>query len=232
MEKKEVTNNQSEQLENNSFINLAKEVYNIATKNEEEIITLPKKRNIFKFKSDEVQECNNNKLDDDIEQFIKTNFNEDEEVSFSTIWKYCQFLRWVEKTCFYHNDLTKSIVCDSPMYSDDGEKDKRILVIQTSDVIIRLELEIAKSNSSILDLDSIDKIFNRIMTIEVKRKYGKLMSNKFIVIDARTTIRDSSDEYLLKTINKIVKDGIETQFRSILQFIKTREFLEEFKFKE
>jgi hypothetical protein len=120
------------------------------------------------------------------------------------------------------------------MYSNNGETDKRVLVIQTTDVIIRLEMEIAKSSSvsSILDLDSVDRIFNNILIIEVKRKYGKLMNNKFVVIDARTTIRDSSDEYLLRTVNKIVKDGLETQFRSILQFISTKEFLEDFKFKE
>lgn len=249
-QKKEVTKNESEQLENNSFINLAKRTYDIAmtgiriigqdelnqTNLKYPIGYLYQKKPLFKKKksTEEQSYTNLDVLNNDVEQFIKSTFNDQEEVSFSTLWRYCQFLRWVEKTCFYHNDLTKSIVCDSPMYSNNGETDKRVLVIQTTDVIIRLEMEIAKSSSvsSILDLDSVDRIFNNILIIEVKRKYGKLMNNKFVVIDARTTIRDSSDEYLLRTVNKIVKDGLETQFRSILQFISTKEFLEDFKFKE
>lgn len=237
MEKREVTKIQSDELNNNRFIQYAMKAYNIATSSEPpfalEDLAVKSYYWNWKFpfihkKIDHTIYTNKDKLQDEIITFIRANIRDTENLPFSIIWKYCQFIRWVEKTCFYHNDLTKSIICDSAMYSDDGDTNKRVLIFQTNDVVITLNLE--KQSVSVLDLESDNNIFNNILTIDIKRKYGKMSANKYVVVDSKTNIRDNSDNYLLNTINIIIKEGIIDQYKSIINFILSREFLQDFKY--
>lgn len=156
--------------------------------------------------------------------------DEEKQLNFFGIWNYCQFVRWAEKTCFYHNDLTRAIIVDSPIYTETDENgtQKRILIIQNQDTIIKLELQLIKNSGSILDLNSIDNIYKKIIILDIKRSYGKLMNNKLIVVNGETAIRDNSDKYLILTVKQIIIKMIKDHFIELLKFIGTGEFLKDF----
>lgn len=238
----EVKNNLEESLEDNVFINWAIKSYN--TSNNNEAISEIKKishywNGKFPFRHKKVDKEIITTMDivnSDIKTFLSEQLEKEDSISFSILWKYCQFIRWVEKTCFYKNDLTKTVICDSPMYSDGTEEDERKLIIQSSDVIIKLSLKKTRNDQtpSILDINDTNaySIYFKIINIDIKRKYGKMLNNKFTVVDGQTTIRDNSDEYLIRTVNKIVKDSIINHFLSIMSFIQNKLYLDDFVIKE
>lgn len=239
----EVKNNLEESLDDNIFINWAIRSYN--TSNNNTIISETNKvshywNKKFPFRHKHIDKeivTDMDILNDSIKKELIDSLNKEDSISFTVLWKYCQFIRWVEKTCFYHNDLTKTIICDSPMYSGDNSEDERVLIIQSSDVIIKLSLKKTRneqSKGSILDLNDSEYIslYFKVINIDIKRKYGKMLNNKFTVIDGQTSIRDNSDEYLIRTVNKIVKDSIINHFLSIMNFIQNKLYLDDFAIKE
>ena len=238
----EVKNNLEESLEDNVFINWAIKSYN--TSNNNEVVSETKKVSHYwngKFpflhkKVDKEIVTTMDIVNSDIKTFLSEQLEKEDNISFSILWKYCQFIRWVEKTCFYKNDLTKTVICDSPMYSDGTSEDERKLIIQSSDVIIKLSLKKTRNDQSpsILDINNTNaySIYFKIINIDIKRKYGKMLNNKFTVVDGQTTIRDNSDEYLIRTVNKIVKDSIINHFLSIMSFIQNKLYLDDFVIKD
>jgi hypothetical protein len=119
------------------------------------------------------------------------------------------------------------------MYSSSEDDFEGKLIFQSSDITITLSMKKVRIiKASIFDLDTGDSPFSNIIEIDIKRNYGKMLANKFIVVDGNTKINDSSDQYLLRTVNRIVQDNIALQFKSIINDIVNNTYLEDFKFRE
>ena len=242
MERKIIKINESENLDGNRFVKFAISAYDIGQfggmgivreLNSKTKIHIDKKFPFIHFVKEKQYVTKLDEFNNDIDSYIKNIIYENPEVSFRLLMKYCQFLRWVEKSCFYHNDITKSIICDSSMYSNSEDDFEGKLIFQSSDITITLSMKKVRIiKASIFDLDTGDSPFSNIIEIDIKRNYGKMLANKFIVVDGNTKINDSSDQYLLRTVNRIVQDNIALQFKSIINDIVNNTYLEDFKFRE
>src|SRR5574344_1428899 len=47
-------------------------------------------------------------------------------LKFETIWQFCQFVKYAEKTKFYHNDINQNLYVDSDLY----DMDSRVFIIK------------------------------------------------------------------------------------------------------
>ena len=153
----------------------------------------------------------------EIEKFIDNLSNKD-SIEFDTLWDYAQLLRWAEKVIFYKNDIINYIYSDSEMNS----LDKRKFLIQNDEYMMIFSLE--KQEISIFDTYT-DKEFVEVIKIEIRRKFGKELSNTFVIINRDVKFEDDSDLYLINTINLLLKKSIINSFQEIVDIIDSEKFL-------
>lgn len=114
----------------------------------------------------------------------------DEFISFGSLWQFCQFVRYVEKVIFYKNDLDCGFYVDSELY-DLNERQFRVNKDSKVDIYFKLEKTKDKINNQEF----------KVITLNIKRMYGKKMVNVFTIVNEDVKLSDSSDLYLINTIN-------------------------------
>lgn len=128
---------------------------------------------------------------------------------------FCDFVRVAEKVIFYKNDKESSIIVDSQI-----EDDEKKLVIQNQDWFIKILVQTVDGfvPTTILDHGS-----NYILNLHVERKYGKGMENNFVVVNGETKYNDSSDLYLINSVNMILKVYIKEFFDKAVRVLVDKE---------
>lgn len=227
-------------LKDNTFITLATKLYDLKIMHEIEdpdLVTYTYKKTGL-FKTEKVKHYEpEDVLRKQIRNFISDNLHEENDtpLAFRTIWEFCDFVRWAEKTIFYHNDLANRVIVDSAMGAGIINDDPKVVVFQpvlSQDVNIKLELRKMKVNrQSVLDLDNVEYTseYSKIINIEVSRHYGKNLKSKYVVVDENVNYKDLSDIYLMNTLNRIIKECIITVFREIIFEIENGSIFEDFK---
>lgn len=141
------------------------------------------------------------------DQFIKEECQIEDMLTFSSIWQFCQFVRYAEKTIFYPNKLENDFYVDSDML----ELQSRKLSIKLYDTDIKLDLEKIS--------DNISKHEFKTIKLNINRLYGKKMTNMFTIVDEDVKCYDSSDTYLINTVNKLLYDNMILTLVAILQHL-------------
>ena len=100
--------------------------------------------------------------------------------------------------------------------------DKRKFLIQNDEYMMIFSLE--KQEISIFDTYT-DKEFVEVIKIEIRRKFGKELSNTFVIINRDVKFEDDSDLYLINTINLLLKKSIINSFQEIVDIIDNEKFL-------
>ena len=177
-------------------------------KNNQEKIRSTKRVKVDVYTPAKIQAAN-----DIIDEISKLN-----SIPFDDLWDYAQLLRWAEKVLFYKNDIVNYIYSDSELHSDEN----RNFMIQTDDYIIIFNLE--KQEVSVLDTFSNNEFID-VIKIEIRRKFGKELTNTFIIIDRNVKYEDDSDLYLINTINLLLREAIVTSFTQIKDMIINKSFI-------
>lgn len=133
--------------------------------------------------------------------------NASKSVNFITLWQFCQFVRFAEKTLFYHNDIDTSFYIDSEM----NDLSMRSFKITDSDNKTDIFCSLERKKESISD-----KTFS-IMKLTIKRNYGKQMTNEFIIVDDFVKAKDDSDKMLIENVYFIIYKNMKECFKNIIQ---------------
>lgn len=128
------------------------------------------------------------------------------------VW-FCDFVRIVEKVIFYKNDKESSIIVDSQV-----EDDEKKLVVQNQDWFIKILVQ----SSNVFNTNPLEEK-NYILNLHVERKYGKGMENNFVVVNGETKYNDSSDLYLINSVNMILKVYIKEFFDKAVHVLVDKE---------
>ena len=231
-----IKNNEDDILRDNIFIKYSTDLYDMKVLHEhndpDNYETRVIKKGLFKKKTIKV-----NKLEEEyyknLKEFIKSELHEDSDtpLSFSTIWQFCQFIRWVEKIVFWDNDLSNRVIVDSGIKDGVINDNPRYIVFQGHNIAtnIKLELNRVKINqiNSVLNLDNIPEK-SEVINLEVVRTFGKKMSSRYVIVDGIVNYNDISDIYLINTVNKIVKDAIIHTFKTVIFNIETMQPFSDF----
>lgn len=126
-------------------------------------------------------------------------------VNFKSLWQFCQFVRFAEKSFCYINTPEKHLFVDSEM----NDLSKRNFRISTDD---RLEI--------FCTLEKVNEPVNRkhidVIRIKIQRNFGKQMLNEFTIVDDFVKSKDSSDSILIENIFYIIAEEIKNSFNHIL----------------
>ena len=131
---------------------------------------------------------------DKIKSFIFEDCKIEDMLSFASMWQFCQFIRYAEKTIFLKNRPESNFYVDSDMI----DVKSRVFIIKNEDTEIIFKLEKIP--------DEITKTEFKTITLNIKRLYGKQMTNIFTIVNEDVKCNDSSDLYLINTVNKILYD--------------------------
>lgn len=128
--------------------------------------------------------------------------------SFDRLWKFCWFIRCMEKIFFFHNAIDNNWYVECDM--QDTKADRKFRYDDTNK-----EIRFTLSHN----------IFeNDVITIQVLRKYGKEMETKYVITDGEIQYSDDSDIYLINEINRILMNYMSSTFGTIAQLIITNNF--------
>lgn len=220
----------------NQFINYAEKLMNAYDKDKETIETVENISYRKKFlwikydkkitKQEEISTYNRSKIRKDIKEFIDKNTSE--PLSFKFLWQYCQFVRWAEKTIFYKNTTDNKLFVDSAMMDLDN---RNFVLSYGEDILIQFSLEKQKdpvlkyTSFDITDLTEDKSVYYHIIKINVVRKYGKMMNNKYTIIDSKVNYEDSSDITLMDTINKLLCEAVRNECYNIYELIDSNNYI-------
>ena len=143
----------------------------------------------------------------ELEEFIDEECSMDDIVSFSSLWQFCQFVRYAEKVVFYKNALDRHFYVDSDML----DVKERLFVIEQKNLDSTYKFKLEKV------VDSITKEECKVITLNICRHYGKEMSNIFTIVNEDIKINDQSDQYLITTINLILEKTIKNVLRDCVE---------------
>ncbi len=154
----------------------------------------------------------NNYVSDAINEFISNECDIEDMLSFSSLWQFCQFIRYIEKIVFYKNEPSNILYVDSDMF----DIKERAFQIKYRDTEIQFRLE--KTD------DIINKQEFKVITLNIKRLYGKNMMNVFTIVNEDVKLNDASDQYLINTVNDILyREMIRCLKASIGELLKVYE---------
>lgn len=163
--------------------------------NGDEFNNLPPKKKFSLFTKNENKEIYiKNRALDLYNEFLKEECSEEYMLSFGSLWQFCQFVRFIEKVSMYKNDPEmNSFYVDSDML----ELKERTFEIKYDDkTTFNFKLEKVE--------DKINHQEFKVITLNIKRKYGKQMANIFTIVNEDVKFNDSSDLYLIRTVNEIL----------------------------
>lgn len=140
----------------------------------------------------------------ELEEFIDEECSMDDIVSFSSLWQFCQFVRYAEKVVFYKNTPNRTFYVDSDML----DVKERLFAINQDNLEATYKFKLEKV------VDSITKQECKVITLNIYRQYGKEMSNIFTIVNEDIKINDQSDQYLITTINLILERSIKKVLRN------------------
>ena len=132
----------------------------------------------------------------ELDEFIAEECMIDNLLSFSSLWQFCQFVRYAEKVVFYKNTLDQKLYVDSEM----ADVKTRIFAITDNDTEYKFKLEKV--------IEPISQEECKVITLNICRQYGKEMNNIFTIVNEDIRFNDQSDEYLINTVNLILEDSI------------------------
>ena len=220
----------------NQFIRYADELMYAYDKDKEHIetaeeVSYGKQFLWFKYdkkitKREEISTANRSEIRKEIKEFIDKNTSE--PLSFKFLWQYCQFVRWAEKTVFYKNTTDNKLFVDSAMM----DLDKRNFVLSYGDDIL-IQFSLEKQKDPVLKYSTFDipdptedrSVYYHVIKINVVRKYGKMMNNKYTIIDSRVNYEDSSDITLMDTINKLLCEAVRNECTYIYDLIDSDNYI-------
>ena len=141
---------------------------------------------------------------------LKEEYFREHSPEFNTLWTFCQFIRYAEKTIFYVNDnVNGKCYVDSDLL----DMTKRRLSIKRENYDINLFLEKIENPT--------DKFSPfKVITLEVNRKYGKQMSNKFKIVNQDIKYNDYADVLLIEVVNKILIESMEESIKEIFKLLE------------
>ena len=141
----------------------------------------------------------------ELDNFIEEECATDNIVSFSSLWQFCQFVRYAEKIVFYENIPDNLLYVDSDML----DVKERVFAVNNKSLKTQFKFKLEKVD------DNITKQECKVITLNVCRQYGKEMNNIFIIVNEDIKINDQSDEYLINTVNLILEDSMKSTLRAI-----------------
>ena len=154
----------------------------------------------------------NNNAMDSINEFINDECDIENMLSFSSLWQFCQFVRYAEKIVFYKNEPSNTLYIDSDMF----DIKERAFQIKYKDTEIQFRLE--KTD------DIVNKQEFKVITLNIKRLYGKNMMNVFTIVNEDVKLNDASDQYLINTVNDILyREMIRCLKASVKELLKVYE---------
>jgi len=189
-------------LEYNKYINIFNSIYNyISTTKDKDIseLEIEPAKGFKKFKKNKQKECTiryqiiSKEVKKMLNEFIDEECKMEDMLAFASLWQFCQFIRYAEKTIFYENTPEQSFYVDSDMF-DIKERAFQIKYHDNVEILFKLEKV----------SDEITKQDFKVITLNVNRLYGKKMSNIFKIVDEDVKTNDTSDIYLIDMVNDIL----------------------------
>ena len=144
-----------------------------------------------------------------LDSFIEEECAIEDMLSFGSLWRFCQFVRYAEKTIFYENTLDQDFYVDSDMY-EVSERSFQLKSIYEVEVLFKLEKTRDKVNNEEF----------KVITLNVKRLYGKQMMNTFTIVNEDVKFNDSSDLYLINTINNFLYRELLATLKNIVNTLE------------
>lgn len=119
------------------------------------------------------------------EEFVASMVNHSPD--FNELFEFGSFIKYMEKVFFYKNDSNADVCCDSNI----DDKNHRIIVFQSDD--IKISIDVVKATSNII-------------TLTVTRFYGKNMINTYKIIDREVELRNDSDKTLMNHVVQLISN--------------------------
>lgn len=192
------------------YENLYDTIYNCINENEFEKLSAKKKFKLFE-RSENKWTYVRDKALDMLDEFINEECSEEYMLSFGSLWQFCQFVRFIEKVNMFRNDPDSTLYVDSDMLE---LKERSFEIKFDSKTTFNFKLEKAE--------DKVNHQEFKVITLNVKRKYGKQMTNIFTIVNEDVKFNDSSDLYLIKTVNEVLyKDMLKILKESVTEIVDT-----------